>query len=376
MPAVNILEALNNLDAKLTTVTANLTTAIGGLTQAMNNFRPCECPVGTEDDQPTTTEGQPPPTGYVEYDPVDYDKCKMANMVYDDVLEVTKRLKAVGTEDAVNLGLVTTASTIAFVMGGLSIGAIVWGAAGFEAILDLARELYANGLTVNLDALITNMEQPQTREDMVCAVYEAPDNVLAHDALKTALSDNGASTLQLGYIDALNLLNGLTMVFFGPTAEERHLLIEQRMAAYTGGIDCSACAGIDCEWEFLLSNGQPGGSGDLTKDGSQRTLTAVLGGGYYNLHIGLEKTGVNPGDDCNGNITVNSEVTIHSIDPAGTEDVMGFREMWWWNGETWSNSNMPYPISTDPTQVRAEFWWQHTSPFTVDITLTPGVVEG
>lgn len=231
-----ITTALASLTSGIASTTSAMQQSMAELSEAVRAFRSCECPQGEYPPPPPTEEEDPPPEGFEEYDPAIVDrKCKLANMVFDDLLEVTLRLKEMGVENALLLGVGTATSIIAVIIGILASGPLGWGLAVLGAVIGVVTFFITT--SIDLDALITILQNPNAHEDIVNAVYQATNNADALAAMKTVLSSYGASVAHLAYIDALSLLSGLTAVFFLPDGEQG-IAINQRLDGFVALIDC------------------------------------------------------------------------------------------------------------------------------------------
>ena len=241
----------------------------------------CDCvPNGPHPPQPPTIEGDPPPAGFTEYDPAEVDrKCKIANMVIDDLLEMITLLIVNNVEEAAALGLAVMSSLFTLIVGLMAAGPLGWGLAGLGTMATIIGFFLIS--TVDLDDLKALIETERT--ELVCALYNAPNNTSAFDTFRAALADAGASAAQLGLIDALNMINGLTALFFKPD-DPLGQAIEDRLDGFTAITDCDDCIefGPDCEW-ILAPAGIIGagsteltvGTGEITMDGEEFTLTAT-----------------------------------------------------------------------------------------------------
>lgn len=241
--ATTILQAIDDIDtvvsdltAQIDTTTLVLSNGLSELASAMRAFRACGCPMGDITEPEDTTEGDPPPEGFTEYDPeIDDRKCKLANMAYDDVLEVTRRLKEMGAENALQMGVGSTTSVVGVVFSLLAAGPLGWGMSVLGSLLGVITFFLTK--TIDLDSLITILEDEDVHQDGVQGFYDGSTNAASLANFKAALSAGGASATQLLYIDALKLINGLTSLFFLPDGE-LGAGINQRLDGYVGEIEC------------------------------------------------------------------------------------------------------------------------------------------
>jgi hypothetical protein len=262
----------------------------------MNAFKPCGCVDDGQILEPeNTVEGDPPPSGFSEYDPSIVDrKCKLANMTHDDVLDVTKKLKVMGVENAPALGVGTTAGIIDFAFSLLEAGPVRWGMTVLGSIAGAVAFFLTQA--IDLDALIAILENPSAHEGGVTALYNAPDNTQALADWKTVLTSYGATGAHLAYLDAIKLINGLTAMFFQPDGAEG-VLISQRLVGFVSLIACTPAA-APTDWIIMpeelslfaaqTASGQYG-SGVIDQTvGEQWTLTAEERTdlpGYYVLGV-------------------------------------------------------------------------------------------
>ena len=276
-----ITGAANALTTEINETGAIIQEALAGLAEAVRAFKPCECPIGSETPPEDTVEGDPPPEGFVEYDPLINDrKCKLANMTFDDILSVTRRLKEMGVENASQLGIGTTGGIVTFVFGLLAAGPVGWGMSVLGAITGTISFFLVQA--IDLDALILILENEDAHEDIVNAMYNADSNTTALDAIKSVLSGYGATAVHLAYLDTLHLLNGLTALFFQPDGEQG-VLINQRLDGFVSLVDCTPEA-APTDWMIIpeelsmfaaqTASGQYGSGVIDQAIGEQWTLTA------------------------------------------------------------------------------------------------------
>lgn len=204
------------------------------------------------------------PDGYTNADEYDADKCAKANKLTDDWIASVR-----------NLGVIQWSSGVA--TAALIIGCLV----GVVTVPPAAIPILLLFLTANqtITALFLELanEMQAHRDDIVCGFYEG-DTVetvisLQADTLDSLISLIPGSSLVSEVLKqvALWLCNSDTVSFlFTSTAK----------GAYPDA-DCSGCAVCTPQLTWIH------GSGDLTPNGEERTLTAVPLGqlGNYYIHI-------------------------------------------------------------------------------------------
>ncbi len=252
----DLTTAVTALTVQASTLDATFNLRLSQLATAINNMQPdCGCPgQGTETPTGSVIETDPPPTGYQAWAPeIDERKCKLANMLWDDIYEVTGMLDANDVEAIAALGVGSLTALFGLIVGLLVAGPIAWGLAALGAIAGLIAFFLLE--SVNLNNLLTIMEN--YHEELVCAFYNSTNSQDGLDAFKAVLTTAGASAALLAYIDALNLIDSLAVLYFQPDGA-MGATIEQRLDGYPMAIDCISClepSGEGCI--FDTSTGTP-----------------------------------------------------------------------------------------------------------------------
>lgn len=306
--SVTILEAIDNLSIstqsltdKMDEIGLEIQGSIAELSEAMRLFRNCGCAGDGEHTEPDEVldETDPPPTGFSNYDDVTFPdrKCKLSNMIYDDLLDVTKKLDALRVTEATGfIGQIT--SIIGFISASVAAGPMGWALGILGAISGLVTYFLTN--IVNLTGLVNILENPQVHEDFVNALYNATSSQGGYDAAYAVLTGGGASGLQLAYIDALRFLNQMTVLFFLPDGEQG-TLINQRLDGYPTAINCQSEGPV---WIFspsgfkgvTSSGGGSLGTGTIDQDGGEFTVSSVpTTGGQHAISLQVEGYDDNPG---------------------------------------------------------------------------------
>lgn len=327
----------------------------------------CGCNIGQAED---TTEGEsggtvPPPIGDIVFtEPsVTPDRdCKAANEVHRFLRELIAELDSYNVDDMGTLGLALVVSIITGVLGSAvasPLAGVVLAVAGALSVF-AARLL---GVTLDLANMLSVMTT--NGQDLVCALYNATTAAGARTDYLAICTSNGMSSVEAAALELL-MTNGLMNILWFDTAETTAY-----WPTYTPEFDCTSCVEPEgCPWVFKDNQG-PTGTGDLTKNGQLRTLTATQGsGGLYRVHVDLDTVSGSPGEDCDGETYVNARYTIMSYNPASP--TFTTHHPWKWvNGVRTNPGNWPNP----PDQVEreaSELVWTDQDPFTIDIILSPG----
>lgn len=365
----NILDAINGLIA-----------SINGLALTVTNMIQVSCSqsstCGTSPPQPGATEGEPPPEGYSEYEVS--EKCKAANLVVEDLLTLLGQFEANSVEEIATLGIGALTALFALVVALLPTGPLALAVGVVGTIGSLIAFFLVQ--TVDLEDFIALIES--LRDDLVCALYDSPDNTTANTDFRAVLSGGGATASALALLDAINFVNGLTLLFF--SKDDISAAWQARLDGYTAITDCAGCpppcpnfdgtyyypcaAQAWCEiatvteWVFFgvenilgppdgvegyfIRNNIGEGSGDCQGDKNQM---------YITLDFGVEITGhkiqaLTRGDMTNRLPSVswsNSEAAYNDPEDAGWTNPTG-NDAWYTEGAelTWStvlqSANNPY----------------------------------
>jgi len=280
--AIIVADAANAYGLEVVDMSCDIVPILNQIALALSaKSATCDCvPNGPQPPQPPTIEGDPPPPGFTEYDPGEVDrKCKIANMVVDDLLEMITLLIVNDVQEAALLGLSVMSSLLTLVVALLGAGPIGWGLAGLGTLATIIGFYLVN--TVDLEEFKTLIETNRT--ELVCALFNATNNTSAFTTFRAVLATAGASGAQLGFIDVLNMINGLTALFFKPD-DPTGQAIEDRLDGFVSITDCDECTefGDDCGW-ILAPAGVIGvgstaatiGTGEITMDGVEYTITAT-----------------------------------------------------------------------------------------------------
>lgn len=287
--AVSINQGITDLATAIAALTvqasdldATMNNRIGQLVTAIDNIPPgCGCPtMGTETPTGGVVEADPPPDGYSEWSvAIDERKCKLANMTFDDIVQVTEVLIANDVENIASLGVGALSSLLGMALVVLVSGPIAWGLAALGAISGVIAFFLLQ--SVNLGTLLTLLNANQ--EDLVCALYTSEDTDTALADFKAILSVAGANAAMLAYLDAIQMLNSLAVIYFQPDGAMGEL-IEQRLDGFVSTIDCATCVIpigpldwkiADSGWFGWTSATGSLGSGIVDQDGDDFAIQTV-----------------------------------------------------------------------------------------------------
>lgn len=279
----DLATAVTNLTAQASVLDASLNTRIGQLVTSINNIPPgCGCPtMGTETPTGGVEEADPPPDGYEEWDPgIDDRKCKLANMIFDDIYTVTEILIANDVENIAGLGAGAMGALLGMVLVVVLSGPLAWGLAALGAIAGLIAFFLLQ--SVALDTLLGLLAANQ--EDLVCTLYTSTNSYNAFVNFKGILTAAGANAAMLAYLDALQMLSGMAVLYFQPEGA-MGVEINQRLDGYPMTIDCAGCvlAFGPLEWRITpgplwtwdTASGHLG-SGTVFNDGSAFQITSEV----------------------------------------------------------------------------------------------------
>ena len=240
----------------------------------------CGCTVGEGPESSEGTEGGQPPTPvgdivYTEPDPATVDrKCKTANALWEAMEGTIAELNRVDVVSTIVYGLTFVIGVVTAAIG-VAVAAVVGGlmVATAGSISVLAARLMAGG--VDLGALEAALNT--RRDNIICAMFEATSASEARDDIIAILE---GEPLNANTIDAFSLLLNntfLNVLWFDTEGLAAHL------DGQTIYYDCSGCATLGpIIWyptmlpgDAVAIGGGPIGIGDLTPDGTERTLQSV-----------------------------------------------------------------------------------------------------
>lgn len=355
---------------EVTDMSCDLVTALNSIAAAISEAQAasCGCEIGSDVD---TDDGEtggplPGPVNGVEYEEasaIEDRKCLAANYIHQSILAIVTELKLNRADQYGFAGLAFVLSLLATTIGalvagpvGLLVGAVV------GSFLAMATLLFKASFSLALlETAIEGDEQAG-----ICALYSAWSASDAREAYLDYLADEGATSLELEFVEYFLSNNLLNLLFFAWGDSE------EVIAEVTPTHVCTTCpTAYGCPWEFLLDGETPLGSGDLTKDGTSRVLTSVPYSGYHIIVIQLDSSLTYPGEDCDNETFINASMYLTSVSDPGVYSPSRGK----WTGEQWGSFGTDIPF-TGPLDA-AYFELAHaTIPFTVEYTLYPGNEPG
>jgi hypothetical protein len=214
-----------------------LITAINNLSLTVTNMIQVSCSqsstCGTSPPQPAVAEGEAPPEGYSEY--AVSEKCKAANLVVDDLVTLLNQFEANSVEEIAQLGIGALTALFVLVVALLPTGPLALAVGVIGTVGSLIAFFLVQ--TVNLVDFIALIES--LRDDLVCALYNSTDNTSANADFRAVLAGGGATASALGLLDAINFVNGLTLLFF--SKDDISAAWQVRLDGYTAITDCASC---------------------------------------------------------------------------------------------------------------------------------------
>lgn len=239
----------------------DLITAINGISTAITSSASsgtCCANSGTELPQESGTDGGPIPPGAAAKDTAIVDrKCKVSNMLYDNVLEivslfdgsVTTMLLDLDVAGAAGVVISVLTSTVSFV------GSVLLSLAG--KAIEIA--VYIFGGSISFSNLRTVIENNRT--DLVCALFNSTSTATAEADFSAALVSAGASQDEADFVLSLLPTTALNLLFFAQPS----LITESDVDAYVGTTDCQGlCLSADVFVQIgNYEDGYYGGGGPL-----------------------------------------------------------------------------------------------------------------
>lgn len=326
-------------------------------------------------------EGDPAPDGFESWeDYFDY-KCEAANKIVDDWISTIGNLASLsgvlGAISAIAIGLFLQTSLLSGLLVGLMVVGFSSGVAAAIVIGTLVA-LVAGGVGLFAYFLDLAGDMEEAKEQIICDLWGATS---VGDAIALLLAFTSDVALGLTYDpaddDALFQASVSTIASAILRAAVFNSLFEldTEVQGYAGEVDC----GVDCveeegcAWAWRQDQGgtQPSGNGDLTKDGEERTLYAEEGtDNVWRIMFQLDGGLSTPGDDCDSETFVNSQVQFVDWQNPGAP-VLTTDKVWWWDGSQLEDDVLG---QDPPTSVQEICMWQIASlaSFEMNIKLLPG----
>ena len=279
-----------DMSCDLTEALGTLTTVLSGMAASIQNqvsVPDCGCEtVGTEapEEPIETTPTIGPGEDFEDQASYNTYKCQAATTIVHQIVQTQIRLQAEFPFGLANVTVRVMAAAVGYILG--SVGLV-----GLLALLGQVSQLVTTLLfsdNFDLDNMITELNAAY--DDLVCALYEAGGTTEAVSNVSDVLSGTAMSAAEVFYIE----------LYLQPVILNRLFTYQPESLILALASDCSACEQATDLFFTLGINGQPRGSGNLDKDGLQRTLTATQdSNGFWYIMVGVGDHGSQTYlDDC------------------------------------------------------------------------------
>jgi hypothetical protein len=269
-----VLDVMRRFRLEVNDLTCDLVQAINGLAGVISasTTADCACQIGSDVD---TTDGEeggslPDPVNgvpYEESDPITDRKCLASNYIHQSIRDVVKELKLNRADSYVFAGLQFVLTLVTTVIGGLiagPFGLLVGAVVGSS--LGMALGLFTGSFSLTL--LLTAIEADE--QAAVCALFDATSAGQARTNYTTYLLDEGATSLEIEFVEFLLSNNLLNLLFFAWGDSEE--VIENTPAEQ----DCSLCDTSIFVHEFDFETGDEQG---WTDDAAESRPFGIFVGG-------------------------------------------------------------------------------------------------
>lgn len=206
---------------------------------------------GTGEEPPSSIgyEGEDPPSGWEEPSEIEYRKCKVANMIWDNVYFLVDEFDKNNVVGLAELGGGLAIALIIAVLALALAGPILVAIAIVGVISTWALALFADNIDLpGLKAILTSYQT-----ELVCSLYTSSNAAAAREAFKATLAASGANSAQVALADAF-LINDVTNSLFFRREDSYGDALEAALDGYTGTIDCGVC-GLECPYLTLIYGG-------------------------------------------------------------------------------------------------------------------------
>lgn len=234
----NILQGINQTIQALLDLAGQLTggggeTTVNVAAPVVNITNNCNCSCGgggsTPPQEPGEEGGTPPP-GTGEPDPIESRKCKVANLLVQELIAYTDNMAALGlfnwSLDYATLGGILNSLAGGFTSGLLKLTFQVGG-----WLSNLQNLIFSGGFGQSIPATLSANE-----EAMVCALYNATN---VSEAKSAVVAASGLGTIDSAYLESVLTTEALNMLFFSlPGSEEI-------INSFQGGNNCDCLEGCD-----------------------------------------------------------------------------------------------------------------------------------
>ena len=277
------LEIENVVDLAAEELNVSIYELLERIAEAVEDIRPSGsgqpggCGCGPTQDRWIDPDGNPSevylPDDYDAYDPeVDFMRCKVATVLYQDILEVYDQLIIWENAQAAEPILSGLYTFLRWIEEQLAASPFAWAVGAVGVVSDLAG-LLLSGVA---DLGATRQAWVDGKPEIICAMIASPTSEGALTNIMEIVENHGGNPILLE-----TLGSPMTDFLFGiPTGMPNRAEYEQRVLDTEPDPDCNGCQGIYCGVQFesvFLGPGQSVqlGSGTLVADGQYREITAV-----------------------------------------------------------------------------------------------------
>lgn len=187
---------------------------------------------GSTPPQTPGEEGGTPPPGTGTPDPIDDRKCKVANILIQELVAYTDNMAALGLFDW-SLDYQTLGGILNSLAGGFTNGllSLTFQVGGW--LTNLQNLIFSGGFGASIPATLSS-----NQEAMVCALYNSTNVV---DAKTKVVTASGLTGVDASYLKTVLSTEALNMLFFSLPGSEAIIF------SYNGAADCSECGPATCD---------------------------------------------------------------------------------------------------------------------------------
>lgn len=290
----DINDLVNNYELEVQPVTCDLVAAIEALTEAtVTAGSGCCTPYGPDYPPPAPDledpDLGPPPDDWSTWESYNTYKCKAVNMIIDNWIDSLKGFATLSGILAAIGALALAAFVNTALLSGLLVGLMMLGfSAGAAAAVIIGAFIWiiAGGIQLLVYFLEVGNVMENTKEDLVCLLYEAQSPVAAKNAIQLFTSDIAENIVYDPADDSTLFLLQLDIIVDALFNDALvNVLFELNLDAdvYVGDTSCDGCLQLPpLNWK-IANSGYVGatsaegtlGTGVVENDGTQFVVTSV-----------------------------------------------------------------------------------------------------
>lgn len=302
-------------------------------------------------------EGIPPPEPFIELDlfpeQIPDRKCWISNTIVDEMKSFCQRVDDWGLDEITNISFSSFFGLWVAFLGAWAVESVIFAevAATVDPVLAvLAKEMLDNLGGVEASEIVTAIDA--RRDDLVCAIFDAPDVNTARSDAVDILNQEGVSAVTRTWFLAVMADFYLNYAFYQ--------FSEQVEAAYelATGYDCMSC-------DDVCDNREGGTTTILFDDGDTYGLQAGQSGADPAYYASITFDATEAYQLCGGTVTISScQLISGSLTGYGSFQVRFYDAPTAPNsvGNRYHSANLP---TTDITGVRVVVF-KSSVPFTVE----------